>query len=103
MSATMSQNWFKVMLQCWSNTMEATEKEWIDAIGLRLLEMLESCPEIDRDSAELIVASVQLGILGSDGLFRQWKSGNSIIESSYFEDSHRDATSSRKYKVTRIR
>ena len=40
--------------------MEATDKEWLDAIGSRMLEMLGSCPEIDRDSAELIVASVQL-------------------------------------------
>lgn len=83
--------------------MEATEKEWLGAIGSRLLEMLGSCPEIDRDSAELIVASVQLGILGSDGLFKQWKSGHSIIESDYFGDSRWDVTSSRKYKVTRIR
>ena len=83
--------------------MEATSKEWLDAIESRLLEMLGSCPEIDRDSAELIVASVQLGILGSDGLFKQWKSGNSIIESDYFGNSRWDVTSSRKYKVTRIR
>ena len=83
--------------------MEATDKEWLDAIGSRMLEMLGSCPEIDRDSAELIVASVQLGILGSDGLFKQWKSGNSIIESDYFGDSRWVVTSSRKYKVTRIR
>ena len=66
--------------------MKPTDKDWVVAIGSRLTEMLTTCPEIDQDSAELISASTQLGILANPGLLKQWQEGNAIIESDYFDD-----------------
>lgn len=83
--------------------MKPTDKDFIEAIGSRLREMLMSCPEIDEDSAELITTSTQLGILGNPGLLRQWQEGNSVIEADYFEDDGQTRSSSKRYKITRIR
>jgi hypothetical protein len=83
--------------------MQPTDKDFIDAIGSRLKEMLMSCPEIDEDSAELITTSTQLGILANPGLLRQWKEGNSVIEADYYEDDEGKRQSSKRYKITRLR
>lgn len=83
--------------------MEPTDRDWIGVIGLRLVEMLENCPEIDPDTAELIAASTQLGILNNPGLMRQWQEGNSIVESDYFKDNDQTRNSSKRYKITRLR
>ena len=83
--------------------MEPTDRDWIGVIGLRLVEMLESCQEIDSDTAELIAASTQLGILNNPGLMRQWKDGNAIVESDYFENFDQTRNSSKRYKITRLR
>jgi hypothetical protein len=83
--------------------MEPTSKDWVDAIGSRLTEMLATCPEINQDSAELISASTQLGILANPGLLKQWQDGNSIIESDYFKDNDQTRNSSKRYKITRLR
>jgi hypothetical protein len=83
--------------------MKPTDKDWVDAIGARLTEMLSSCQEINQDSVELISVSTQLGILANPGLLRQWKEGNSIIESDYFENENKQRQSSKRYKITRTR
>jgi len=83
--------------------MKPTDKDWVDAIGSRLTEMLTTCPDIDQDSAELISASTQIGILANPGLLRQWQDGNSIIESDYFEGNDQTRNSSKRYKITRLR
>ena len=83
--------------------MQPTDKDWIEAIGSRLREMLMSCLEIDEDSAELITTSTQLGILGNPGLLRQWQEGNSVIEKDYFQNDDQTRSSSKRYKITRLR
>ena len=83
--------------------MKPTDKDWVDAIGAKLTEMLSSCQEISEDSAELIAASTQLGILNNPGLMRQWQEGNSIIQSDYFQNNDRTRNSSKRYKITRLR
>ena len=83
--------------------MKPTDKDFIDAIGSRLREMLMSCQEIDEDSAELITTSTQLGILANPGLLRQWQEGNSVIEADYFKDDEGTRQSSKRYKITRLR
>ena len=65
--------------------MEASTKAWIDAIGSRLFDAL-SCADIDVDTKELIVASCQFGLMMEPRLLQQFKAGNSLIESSYFDD-----------------
>lgn len=65
--------------------MAASDKQWIDAIGLRIQDAIE-CADLDVDTRELIVASVQFGLMMEPRLLQQFQAGNSLIESSYFED-----------------
>lgn len=65
--------------------MQISEKQWIDAIGSRLLDAL-TCADLDIDTRELIVASAQFGLMMEPRLLQQFKQGNSLIESSYFDD-----------------
>lgn len=66
--------------------MKPTNKDWIDAIGLRVQDMLSNHSEIDQDTLELIVASLQFGLLSEPRLLKQWQSGNSIIEQNFMEN-----------------
>ena len=66
--------------------MEASTKAWVDAIGSRLFDALSCAKEIDVDTKELIVASCQFGLMMEPRLLQQFKAGNSLIESSYFDD-----------------
>ncbi len=61
----------------------ASDKQWIDAIGSRLMDALSST-DFDTDTNELIVASCQFGLMMERRLLDQFKLGNSLIESSYF-------------------
>jgi hypothetical protein len=65
--------------------MAASDKQWIDAIGLRIQDAIE-CADLDVDTRELIVASVQFGLMMEPRLLQQFQAGSSLIESSYFED-----------------
>lgn len=65
--------------------MKPTIKDWIDAIGLRVTDMFQSHPEIDQDTLELLVATLQIGLLLEPRLLKQWQ-GNSLIEHDYFEN-----------------
>jgi hypothetical protein len=65
--------------------MQASEKQWIDAIGDRLLDAL-TCADLDAQTRDLIVASCQFGLMMEPRLLQQFKAGNSLIESSYFDD-----------------
>ena len=62
----------------------ATDKQWIDALGSRLRDAL-ICSDLDVDTTELIIASFQIGLLSTPKLLDQFKQGNSLIESSFFE------------------
>ena len=63
-----------------------TDKQWLDAIGSRLSDAL-SCADLDIDTRELVVASCQFGLMMEPRLLQQFKQGNSLIESSYFDES----------------
>jgi hypothetical protein len=62
-----------------------TDKQWIDAIGSRLSDAL-SCADLDIDTRELVVASCQLSLMMEPRLLQQFRQGNSLIESDYFEN-----------------
>ena len=66
--------------------MDTPDKSWIDAIGSRLNDAL-TCADLDVDTRELIVASCQFGIMMEPRLLQQFKQGNSLIESSYFDEA----------------
>lgn len=63
-----------------------TDKQWIDAIGSRLSDAL-SCADLDIDTRELVVACCQFGLMMEANLLQQFKDGNGLIESDYFENS----------------
>ena len=77
--------------------MNPTDKEVIDSIGNLILKLLKSSEPINQPVAELITASAELGILENPGVLRQWK------ESSEFQKHQQKKTSSKRYKITRIR
>ena len=62
-----------------------TDKQWLDAIGSRLSDAL-SCTDLDIDTRELVVASCQFGLMMEPHLLQQFKDGNGLIESDYFDD-----------------
>jgi hypothetical protein len=63
----------------------ATDKQWLDAIGSRLHDAL-GCADLDTETLELVVASCQLSLMMEPRLLQQFKQGNSLIESDYFEN-----------------
>ena len=65
--------------------MAASNKAWLDAIGSRFQDAIK-CTDLDVDTRELLVASVQFGLMMEPRLLEQFKAGNSLIESSYFDD-----------------
>jgi len=58
--------------------MAASDKQWIDAIGLRIQDAIE-CADLDVDTRELIVASVQFGLMMEPRLLQQFQAGNSLM------------------------
>jgi hypothetical protein len=66
--------------------MATSDKQWIDAIGNRLNDAL-NCADLDVDTRELIVASCQFGLMMEPKLLQQFKGGNGLIESDYFDDT----------------
>lgn len=65
--------------------MQASNKAWLDAIGSRFQDAIK-CTDLDVDTRELLVASVQFGLMMEPRLLEQFKAGNGLIESSYFEN-----------------
>lgn len=69
--------------------MQASDKQWIDAIGNRLNDAL-TCADLDVDTRELIVATCQFGIMLEPRLLQQFKAGNGLIESDFFDSADDD-------------
>ncbi len=65
--------------------MNVPDKAIIDAAGSRLQEAL-GCADLDIDTKELIVATLQFGLLMEPRLLQQFKEGNGLLESDYFDD-----------------
>jgi|LauGreDrversion4_2_1035121.scaffolds.fasta_scaffold826107_1 hypothetical protein len=65
--------------------MNVPDKAIIDAAGSRLQDAL-GCADLDIDTKELIVATFQFGLLMEPGLLQQFKEGNGLLESDYFDD-----------------
>ena len=83
---------------------EYQKKLWMEAIALRIDEMVSGHPEIDSDSRALLVDAVIAGLHAHPGMLKKWQEGNSFIEHSFFDDEDQDNTklSSSKRAVTRI-
>jgi hypothetical protein len=66
--------------------MNVPDKAIIDAAGSRLQDAL-GCADLDQDTKELIVATFQFGLLMEPRLLQQFKEGNGLLESDYFDDT----------------
>ena len=83
---------------------EYQNKLWIEAIALRIDDMLTGHPEIDKDSRDLLVDAVIAGLISRPKSLDNWKNSNSFIESSFFDEEDEDNTklSSTKRSVTKV-
>lgn len=83
---------------------EFQRKMWLEAIAMRVQEMLSSHPEIDKDSADLVVDAVIAGLSAHPKLLGKWQEGNSFIEHSYFDQDSEDNTKlgMRKRTATKV-
>ena len=83
---------------------EYQNKLWIEAIALRIDDMLTGHPEIDKDSRDLLVDAVIAGLISRPKSLDNWKNSNSFIESSFFDSDDQDNTKlgTRKKAATRI-
>ena len=68
------------------------KKLWMEAIALRVDEMVSGHPEIDSDSRALLVDAVIAGLHAHPGMLRKWQEGNSFIEHSFFDEEDEDNT-----------
>ena len=64
--------------------MEATEKEWIDAIGERVRNLMVG--QVDNSDCDLVIAALQVELLYEPKLLESFKSGNGIIRSDHFNN-----------------
>ena len=83
---------------------EFQKKMWMEAIALRVDEMVSGHPEIDSDSRALLVEAVIAGLHAHPKMLGKWQEGNSFIEHSYFDDESQDNTKlgERKRLVTKV-
>ena len=83
---------------------EYQNKLWIEAIALRIDDMLTGHPEIDKDSRDLLVDAVIAGLISRPKSLDNWKNSNSFIESSFFDSEDQDNTKvgTRKRSTTKI-
>lgn len=68
-------------------TIDFQDGLWVTAICLRIEDMLKTHPEIDADSLSLLLSAVRTGLKSDNQLLNRFKSGNSFIESDFFDDS----------------
>jgi hypothetical protein len=83
---------------------EFQKKMWMEAIALRVDEMVSGHPEIDSDSRALLVEAVIAGLHAHPKMLGKWQEGNSFIEHSYFGEESQDNTKlgSRKRSATKV-
>jgi hypothetical protein len=72
---------------------EFQRKMWLEAIAMRVQEMLSSHPEIDQDSADLVVDAVIAGLSAHPKLLGRWQEGNSFIEIDAFSKDEEEESS----------
>ena len=83
---------------------EFQKKMWMEAIALRVDEMVSGHPEIDSDSRALLVEAVIAGLHAHPKMLGKWQEGNSFIEHSYFDEESPDNTKlgTRKRTATKV-
>jgi hypothetical protein len=59
------------------------DEMWVQAIQLRVEDMLKTHPEIDEESLALLVETLGAGLRSSNKLLQAFQSGCSFIESDF--------------------
>lgn len=91
-----------------TNQIPSNDEMWIQAVQLRVEDMLKSHPEIDQESLALLVETIGAGIRSSNKLLQAYQAGSSFLESDYFdivpEDESQDNTKlgTRKRTATKV-
>ena len=60
-----------------------SDEMWVQAIQLRVEDMLQNHQEIDQSSLALLVETIGAGLRSSEKLLRSYQSGCSFIESDF--------------------
>lgn len=68
------------------------QKIWLEAIANRLQESLKAHPEVDDESADLVVDAVIAGLTAHPTMLKNWQNSNSFIESDFFDADLEDTT-----------
>ena len=81
-----------------------SDEMWVQAIQLRVEDMLKSHPEIDEESLALLVETLGVGLRSSAKLLQAFQSGCSFIESDFDnpEEEFQPKLSSNKRTVTKV-
>ena len=74
------------------DSQEYQKKLWMEAIALRIDEMVSGHSEIDSDSRALLIDAVIAGLHAHPGMLKKWQEGNSFIEHSFFDEEDQDNT-----------
>ena len=91
-----------------TNQIPSNDEMWVQAVQLRVEDMLKNHPEIDQESLALLVETVGAGIRSNKKLLEAYRSGSSFLESDYFdvvpEDDSEDNTKlgMRKRTATKV-
>ena len=80
-----------------------SDEMWVQAIQLRVEDMLKSHPEIDEESLALLVETLGVGLRSSAKLLQAFQSGCSFIESDFDnpEEEFQPKLSSTKRSATK--
>lgn len=81
-----------------------SDEMWVQAIQLRVEDMLKSHPEIDEESLALLVETLGVGLRSSAKLLQAFQSGCSFIESDFDnpEEEFQPKLSLTKRTVTKV-
>ena len=75
-----------------TNQIPSNDDMWIQAVQLRVEDMLKTHPEIDEESLALLVETIGAGIRSSNKLLQAYQAGSSFLESDYLEVDEEDNT-----------
>ena len=81
-----------------------SDEMWVQAIQLRVEDMLQNHQEIDQSSLALLVETIGAGLRSSEKLLRSYQSGCSFIESDFDnpDEEFNTKLSSTKRSVTKV-
>jgi hypothetical protein len=91
-----------------TNQIPSNDEMWIQAVQLRVEDMLKTHQEIDEKSLALLVDTLGAGLRSSNKLLQAYQAGSSFLESDYFdidpEDESQDNTKlgTRKRTATKV-